>query len=237
VRVALSGVMLAAAATIVSSPAIAETFSIRCDARETKTSYVLSFDTESKRLVYESTLGNLHPGRITATRDAYVSFTVKGDTEIVGAWDGKQRSMYWPGFSDAVRPTLHHNCMMIAPRTVMVLPRTDSGPAEGPAAPFSIRCNSEPFPSHFTFDRASRQALMESMAGTPYRGDILEADENRIRFTVETGHVPPFSMTFDRQAGAIAIEGVPGEPSRPTTVIACSEIAPRSILEVYDRLR
>ena len=78
---------------------------------------------------------------------------------------------------------------------------------------------------------------MESMGGTPYRGEILEAEGNRIRFTVETGHVPPFSMTWDRQAGAITIEGVTGDPSRPTTVIVCSEIALRSILEAYDRLR
>ncbi|MGB9364434.1 MAG: hypothetical protein WCE79_00330 [Xanthobacteraceae bacterium] len=228
--------MLAAAA-IVSSPVGAETFSIRCDAHETKKSYVLTFDTDSKRLVYESTLGNLHRGRITGMRDPYVSFAVKGDTEIAGTWDGKQRSMYWPGLPDEVRPTLHHNCTAIEPRTVLLPPRTDSGPGERPAAPFSIRCNSEPFPSHFTFDRASRQALMESMAGIPSRGEILEADGSRIRFMVETGHVPPFSMTWDRQAGAITIEGVPGEPPRPTTVMACSEIAPRSILEMYDRLR
>ena len=126
--------------------------------------------------------------------------------------------------------------MVIALRTVLVVAREAGGVAPMPSAPFSLKCDSEPFPSHFTFDRAAKLVVMESMAGRLIRGEIQEAETGRIRFSIDDGG-EPFKMTWDKQRAVITVEGVPGESSRPTKVIACVEIAPRSIMILHNHLQ
>ena len=66
------------------------------------------------------------------------------------------------------------------------------------------------------------------------KGGEIESQVER-SFTVDIGGRVS-SITWDRQAANITIEGVPGDSSRPTTVIACSEIAARSIMVFWKPL-
>src|SRR2546423_687145 len=92
-----------------ASPAAAEIFSIRCEARPANKIYILTFDTERNAVIYESSGGNSHHGRFTSAQPTSIHFVLKAsdDREIPASYSTIPPSLgrttinvHWPGFWD-----------------------------------------------------------------------------------------------------------------------------------------
>lgn len=233
-------VALALLAVAVSSAAAAEPFSIRCTDGKAPRPYFATFDLETNRLVFESSIRSLHAGEIKGVSDDRIQFSIKADDGRIDlTWDWQHGRMIWAGISaDTIRPTLVHRCVTVAARTPLAV---YEDPTTNPAAstrPFSLRCVSEHgMPYFFTLDRETKKVVVESPHGgrlTP--GEIQNASEHRIEFSLAGRGSPDFEVVWDSLDGTVTLKGLPGDRSRPTKVDQCIEIKARSIVTLYDRL-
>ena len=100
-------------------PASATSFAIRCiDVGDM--AYFVTFDMDSKKVVFKSAGGNFLEGYITASESGRISFTLNRgssppDSELV--WDAPSATLTWLGAANnPERRTLTSPCTMISPQ-------------------------------------------------------------------------------------------------------------------------
>ena len=218
-------------------PAHSEPVSVRCVDPKQPRPYFVTFDFASKKIVFESPLGNIGPGEITFANGDRAELTIKlGIGKIDAVFYPSRNQMIWPGFpANEIRPTLSHVCAPAPGRTMLVmydnLDMTRSNLAE-PVEPYSLSCTDLNQPYFFTLDRQSKKVVMEGLYGaTVFSGSIENVNGRRTAFSVGKGP-SVFALVWDEEAGTITWQGVPNDKSRPTKVNQCTRVKARSILDI-----
>ena len=107
------------------------------------------------------------------------------------------------------------------------------------AEPFSVRCtdpNNQP-PTYFaTFDLDAKRVVFETPIGNIFRGDIEQADDQRIDFSIKPS-IYKIGLVFDRRASKMVFPGflTPLE-IRPELVHACQFVPVRTVLAIFDNI-
>jgi hypothetical protein len=238
VAVALFTAMIFRAAT-------ASEFSVRCEGGTPSRPYFATFDTDTKKIVFESAPSdvrtydgsNVFAGEIDGQDDpsGKIEFTLdlsrlsRGKLSLI--LDVKSKSMFWPGLDDSFRPTLRHSCAVTPPRSIL------SFRSPVPVVhPLTVRCEDTGY-AYFTMDVESKRAVFERGGqGSLYEGQVISAHDDDINLLMQfDGH--PRQVTWTKGNQTITIEGVPGDSQRPRKTAQCQEIAPRTMIEFYKTLR
>jgi hypothetical protein len=232
---------LIAITVVLSTAAAAEPFSLRCADPKVSRPFFVTFDLETGRVVFESTIGSRHSGEIRKIEGERIAFSIGADhgrIDLVLDRGGGDR-MVWAGISaDPIRPVLVQPCVAIDLRTLLSV--FDDQRASAPAIqPFSLACRNEyDQPYFFTMDRETGKVVMEGlMGGGFYPGEIQSSGGRRIEFLVPAGRTPGLELTWDGEKGTVTSHGIAGDSTRPTKVHRCDEIKARSIMVIYDRVR
>jgi len=85
-------------------------------------------------------------------------------------------------------------------------------------------------------DVASKRALFERGAeGRSFRGEVTEATRDEIRLLMDFDK--PSHVVWNKNSQTMMIEGSDGDAAPPRTVLKCQEIAPRTMIELYEGLK
>lgn len=215
---------------ISASAAVAEPFSIRCEAGQPAQVYYATLDPDLKRAVFESASPiNLYSGEIVSVRDDRMEVALKADeSRLYFVWDAASKRVLWPGIhGDPFRPTLSHSCRVTPARNILSFRE----PVEV-TNPVSVSCEAFPPGMFFTFDIATAKVLYQRKGGSSYLGRIESAEGDRVLFRLPSDEQR--QIAWDRRTNAITVAGIPGDSGRPETVYQCEPIKPRSMLEAYD---
>ncbi|MBR0696988.1 hypothetical protein [Bradyrhizobium lablabi] len=216
--------------------ATSEPFSIQCEAGNPPKVYYSTFDPDSKRVVFESASpANLYSGEIVEVGDHGLEVALRvhpGRLHFI--WDSAAKRVVWPGISDdPFRPWLSHPCRAVEARSILSFRE-----ATEILNPASIRCDTPPAESRYTFDTASAKVLLQRQHGPSYDGKIDKVEGDRVRFRLSDSRLSEEQqkreMVWDRSGRTLSIEGVPGDPSRPAGVWQCEQIKSQTMLEYYD---
>ncbi|MDO9298647.1 hypothetical protein [Bradyrhizobium sp.] len=222
------------------SAAEAEPISIRCADDKTPKPYFATFDLDSKRVVFESSMRSFHAGQIKSANDDQIEFSIKADYGNIDlVWERQRRRMTWAGISaDPIRPFLIHRCAIVEPRTLLSESDDLSPTTEQGAGLFSLRCATDPSNSltaFFTLDRKTRKVVMLTLESqSVHPGEIQSASEYRTEFSV--GIAPKFHLVWDSRDGTVTWKSVPNDSSRPTKVYQCKRVEAGSVLMLYEGL-
>lgn len=215
-----SGVALILLIVTVGAAEAAEPFSIRCDGKVGRP-YFVTFDPDSKRVVFESTIRSFHKGEIAKLTDDSVTFSIAVDYgRIEFVWQPQRQTMVWAGISaDPVRPLLSHNCASTELRTIFAV--LDNPPMD--AQPFSLRCTTLGQPYFVTMDRKTKAVVLEQLSGRTEPGEITSATERTVEMTI--GHQQKTNGVWDRQARSVKWIGATGDHE-------CEIIKTRTVLDL-----
>jgi hypothetical protein len=226
----------------------AEPTSIRCDGKYflQQQPYFLTYDLEKSHFLLEFPGSNILTGEFIAADDARLdlSLNVVGGRMLL-AFDRKSNVMTWPGMpaGEMGRHLLQHACAPVAGRTMLSVygrPEEKTDPKLlDPVDPFSLSCPGRTVKYYFiTLDRATKVVVLETEASARMLpGNITGIDDGVIRFTVGHGPSEQFDLLWDERSRSLTWIGVPGNPTRPTTVHECIVTSPRSIMEALARRR
>jgi hypothetical protein len=224
---------------VVASAANAEPVSIRCADEFDKQPYFVTYDLETKHVVFESTVGNLLGGEILVASDERIdiSLSVVGG-KLLLFFDRQKNRMGWPGLpAHELRAPLNHACLPSPSRTMLSLfSRPDKIDLNRrlPVDVFSIRCPGVGQYRFLTMDRKTKTVVSET-EGLDRRlsGDITSITDREVAFTLGSNPSELYELVWDQQSQTLTVIGVPGNPARPTKTDQCAEIPVRSIMEIY----
>jgi hypothetical protein len=225
--------------------ATASEFSVRCEGQTPPRPYFATFDTDAKRVVFESAPSdvktfdgsNVIVGEIDGQDDpdGRIEFTLdlsrlsRGKLSFI--FDRKNKTMFWPGLDDGFRPTLTHSCTVSSPRSLL------SFRSPVPVGhPITVRCEDSES-GYLTMDVDSKRAMFERGGrGSLYRGQVISVHNGDIDLVMEFGGHPR-QMTWSKATHTLTIEAAAGDGQRPRMVLQCQEIPPRTMIEYYKLLR
>jgi hypothetical protein len=232
-------------AVLTSHAVAASEFSVRCEGGTPPRPYFATFDTDTKKVVFESAPSdvttyvgsNVFAGEISGPDqpDGKIEFTLdlsrhsRGKLSLI--LDTKSKTMFWPGLDDGFRPKLTHSCAVIPPRSILSF--------RSPVAiahPVTVRCQDVTY-GYFTMDVESKRAIFERGGqGSSYGGEVTSARDDDIVLQMQfDGH--PRQVTWSKESQTMTSEGIAGDSERPRTTMQCQEIAPRTMIEYYKMLR
>ena len=229
-------------AALTSHAVAASEFSVQCEGGRSSKPYFATFDTDTKKVVFESSPSDMttyqgidvFAGEIDGLNEpnGKIEFTLslsRGKLSFI--LDTKSKTMFWPGLDDGFRPKLAHSCAVIPPRSIL------SFRSPVPIAhPVTVRCEDMTY-TYFTMDVESKRAMFERGGqGSSYGGEVTSASGDDINLLMQFGGHPR-QVTWSKASQTVTIEGVPGDRERPRTTMQCQEIAPRTMIEYYKILR
>jgi hypothetical protein len=231
----MKGLFLVIFALLTLHGARSTEFSVRCDGRPPAGAYFATFDTEAKTAVFETPFtnaatfvgANVFAGEIISSVGDRPNGKIEFTLRVIGGkfsltYDVSAKRMIWPGFNDA--PS--HLCTVTAPRSIL------NFRASIPALhPITIKCAEAGF-MYFTMDLESKRALFERDQGPIYQAEVTDVrgDDIDIRMTEGT----PGRIWWSRSDRTVTFESIDGSRGTPK---ACEEIAPRTMIEYYNRLK
>jgi hypothetical protein len=218
-------------------------FSVRCEGGKPLRPYFATFDTDARRVVFESAPSdvvnyvgsNVFAGDINGVgfqRDERIGFSLwvpSGTLSLV--LDLRTGTMIWPGLDDLFRPTLKHPCSKTAPRSILSF--------RSPVAinlPITVRCQDTGY-GYFTIDVESKRAIFDrGGGGSLYEGEVTSSRGDEIDLLMQFGgHAR--KVRWSSSSKTLTMGGIAGDKERPTTTKHCEEIAPRTMIEYYKMLR
>jgi hypothetical protein len=104
---------------VLSSAAMAEQFSLQCVWYEP---YFVTFDTDGRRVVFESPAGSALAGRIHASTTEKIDFDLlrAGQSKFDLTWSHGDGKLTWIGLpGDPSRPTVVHECSRTTKRPIL----------------------------------------------------------------------------------------------------------------------
>lgn len=232
--------LLVVLALLTLDGAKASEFSVRCEARPPSGPYFATFDTTARAVIFETASPNaasadgvsVLTGEISNVGDqvdSKLEFTIRAPDGMVNlTYDSRKTKMNWPGIAsgDPVRPTLVHSCVVTPPRSILSF-RT-SAPI---LHPISIRCNEAGW-MYFTMDLDSKRAIFEREGGRLFQGEITAIRGGDIE--LQLNGADPGRFLWSSSDRTITFQGIDGKKGTPKQ---CEEIAPRTMIEFYKRLK
>jgi hypothetical protein len=223
--------------------AAASEFSVRCEGAPRAAPYFVTFDTNSRRVVFESAPispaqpdgSNLFAGEINGpgdTADGQLSFVLNLSRDLLSfRFDTKRNKMIWPGLDDPYRRTLTHSCVVMPPRSILSFRSADPI-----VRPVSVQCE-KAGSMHFTMDPVSKKAIFEREgAGSIYEGKVTSTHGDDVDMLMNwqgwSGQV-----SWNRTAQTLVMETIDDNRQRSQETLSCSEVTPRTMLEYYKTLR
>lgn len=227
--------------------ALAEPMSVRCDGKHYNKSqpYFVTFDIESRRLVFEWVESGIIVGEIASTNDERLDLSLNGvGGRVLASFNRKNNRMTWPGLSggEMWRPSLQHTCIQVTGRSALARFYESDGSEtkrRDPVDAFSLTCPAKTVGSYFiTMDRATKSIVMEleHFAGV-LSGNITSMDDGVIKFTFGRGPSDSHDAEWDERKKSLTFIGIENDPSRPTMVQECNVTKLRSIIEGIDWAR
>jgi len=224
----------------------ASEFSVRCQGTPPAMPYFATFDTDTKRVIFESAPlsptqpdgGNVFPGEIHDTDDAsagQIHFTLRllvSSRDLLSFWyDSNRNEMLWPGLDDRYRQTLQHSCIVTPPRSIL------SFRSPNPVVhPVSLRCEHTGY-VYLTFDPDSKEAVWERGGqGMMYVGKVMSAQDDRVDLLMDW-RGSSGQLSWNKGSQTITFDTVGSDGRRSTNSLPCEEIAPRTMIEYYKILR
>jgi hypothetical protein len=230
---------------VLVSPAHSEQVSVRCtetpQQRPDFAFYFATFDVETKKLIFETTLGGTFRGELTSVDDERIEFWIKviiNKMHLV--FDRRRNQMIFPGFPASVlQRELVHPCQFVPVRTVLArydnMRSSSPSPkfADPPQQPQSLRCIDQGHTNFLTFDRATKKVILEIGQGATYWGEIQGDAGHRIALSINDG-TKDRDLTWDDQSQTLTWEALRGAAaSGPMRVNPCVEIKTRTLLDAY----
>ncbi len=219
----------------------AEPTSIRCADGFNKQTYFLTYDLQTKRLVFESPVGNIHRGEILAANEETLDLILHAIGKLLVSYDRKRNVMYWPGLlaSELHREALHHVCKGAPDRTVLSSfdqwPETTDLSRREPIDAFSLRCTGPSAYYFITLDRSTKAVVYQVVRGTGLSGEIKSISGHEIKFTL--GFKDQYELVWNEQKRELTWIGIPNNPARPTKTEECTAMKVQSIMELYDLIQ
>jgi hypothetical protein len=223
------------------SGARAEPTSIRCADEFNNQAHFFTYDLQARRLMFESPVGNIHPGEILADNDEKLEFVIHAIGKILLSYDRKREVVYWPGLFalELRKEASHYRCTTVPDRTVLAQFSQSPGNTDlrrqDPNDVFSLRCIGPGADHYFTFDRSSKVVVFEVQNDAISSGEITSISDNDVKFTI--GSRDRYNLIWHEKAQILTILGVPPDRTRVTQTEECTPIKARSVMELYDRMQ
>ena len=229
-------------AALTSHAVAGSEFSVQCEGGRSSKPYFATFDTDTKKVVFESSPSdvttyqgsNVFAGETNSPDepDGKIEFTLRlSRGKLSFILDTKSKTMFWPGLDDGFRPALMHSCVVTPPRSIL------SFRSPVPVThPVTVQCDDMIY-AYITMDVESKKAVFERGGqGSLYEGEVVSARGDDIDLLMQFGAYPR-RVTWSKGSQTITIEGIPGDSERPRGTMQCKEIAPRTMIEYYKILR
>jgi len=226
---------------VLATPAAAAEFSVQCEGGKPLKPYFATFDTDSKRVVFEtpptdvSTYAgsNIFVGDIDSSSNQSgreIDFTLglaRGKLSLI--FDTDKKTMIWPGLDKELRPRLEHRCMTIPPRSILSF-----GSPIQITHPVTVRCADTSY-EYFTMDVDSKRAIFDrGDQGRLFEGEVTSAGNDQTDMLFHFGALATRAV-WNPVSKTVTLESIDGK--NPSTTMQCAEVAQRTMIEYYNIVR